>query len=79
VRRREGRRSSKDLEALSRGFDGEGLNSPRYWKASGEQSPWIDGRSRERKESKMGRGTRGERGGVDSVPFGPLWRGEVGA
>jgi hypothetical protein len=69
VRRREGRRSSKDAEALARGFDGEGLNSPRYWKASGEQSPWMDGRSRERKEREMGRGTRGERG----CRLGAVW------
>jgi hypothetical protein len=26
-----------------------------------------------------GEGNQGSEGGVDSVPFGPLWRGEVGA
>jgi hypothetical protein len=68
-RKREGREKGKKLVALAHGFVVQCSGWSRYWEASGEQSPWIGGRSRERKEREMGRGTRRERGAVDSVPF----------
>jgi hypothetical protein len=62
MRKREGRGKGKKLVALAHGFVVQCSGWSRYWEVSGEQSPWIGGRSRERKEREMGRGTRGERG-----------------
>jgi hypothetical protein len=62
VRRREGRRRSKESEALAHGFDGEGSNLPRYWNFSGVESLWIDGGSRERKEGEKEMKSRERKG-----------------
>jgi hypothetical protein len=53
VRRREGRRRSKESEALGHGFDGEGSGWPWYWDFSGEEFLSDGGAS--------GSGSRGRR------------------
>jgi hypothetical protein len=69
MRKREVRGKVKKLVALAHGFVVQCSGWSRYWEASGEQSPWIGGRSRDGKEREMGRGTRGERG----CRLGAVW------
>jgi hypothetical protein len=68
VRRREGRRRSKESEALAHGFDGEGSNSPRYWIFSNEESlsiwRWF---SRGKKGSRERRFARHSRPILDGI------------
>jgi hypothetical protein len=71
-RKREGKGRSKKSAALAHGFIVQGSIWPRYWAFSGEESPWIDGGSRKRKEGKR----RGDNGKDEGAVRGPFWSRE---